>query len=257
LKDLLADERLFYRRPGMGVVKRLGILVGTLLLASATVLLIPLSNALKRTPSERLELETVTTTSWKPPPPPPPKELPKPPPPSKPKKPVVAKSTPKPAAPRQQPQRRPVRLPLKLDFQAPKFEADFALSFSVDPSATDIPEVAEPAPTEPAPEPAPPPEKSTYDSSELDQNPVPISRPRPVFPYYARRRGIEGYVDVQFTVSAQGTVEDAEALAAKPAGVFDHEALRAIRRWRFKPGIRNGKPVAARLQIRIRFTLDR
>jgi protein TonB len=163
---------------------------------------------------------------------------------------------PKPAPPRQQPERRPVRLPLKLDFQAPKFEADFALSFSVDPAATDIPEVAEPA-AEPAPEPAPPPEKDTYDSSELDQNPVPVSRPRPVFPYYARRRGIEGYVDVQFTVSAQGTVEDAEALAAKPTGVFEHEALRAIRRWLFKPGVRGGKAVAARLQIRIRFTLDR
>jgi protein TonB len=226
------------------------------MLALGTVLLIPLSDALTAPPEQGLELQTVTTTTWKPPPPPPPKQLPKPPPPEQPRKTVAEEVKPKLVAPVQPPRPTPVRLPLKLDFQAPKFEADFALSFSVDPNATEIPDVAEAAPaaqTEPAPPAAP---KDTYTSDELDQNPIPVSRPRPVFPYHARRRGIEGYVDIQFTVNAQGTVEDAQTLAASPSGIFENEALRAIRRWRFKPGIRNGKPVASRIQIRIRFTLD-
>jgi hypothetical protein len=72
LKDLLADERLYYHRPGLGVVRRLGILAAALMLALGTVLLIPLSDALTAPPEQGLELQTVTTTTWKPPPPPPP-----------------------------------------------------------------------------------------------------------------------------------------------------------------------------------------
>ncbi len=255
MKDILTDERLFYQRPGLGVVRHLGIVLAALFLTAATIFLIPLSDALTAKPTEPLELQTVSTTSWRPPPPPPPRQLPKPPPPNQPPRPVEAKAKPKLTPRPTEPPRPTARLPLRIDFDTPKFEADFALSFTVDPNATLIPEATEAPPGEPGP-PAAPPEKDTYETSELDQNPVPISRPHPVFPYYARRRGIEGYVDVRFTVSADGTVEGAETLAAQPTGVFESEALRAIRRWRFKPGIRNGNAVAARMQIRIRFTLD-
>lgn len=255
MKDLLTDERLFYRRPGPGVARHVGIMLSALLLTAGTILLIPLSDALTAKPVERLEFQTVSTTSWRPPPPPPPRELPKPPPPNQTARPIEAKAKPKLSPRPVEPPRPTTRLPLRIDFETPKFAADFALNFVIDPTATAVPEATEPTAGEPGP-PATAPEKDTYESSELDQNPVPISRPQPVFPYYARRRGIEGYVDVRFTVNAQGAVEAPETLAAQPAGVFESEALRAIRRWRFKPGIRDRKAVAARMQIRIRFTLD-
>lgn len=256
MKELATDERLFYRRPGLGLARHLGIVVSALFLALGTMLLIPLSDALKTQPPEPLDLQTVTTTTWRPPPPPPPRTLPEPPPPKEPEQPEQTQPQPL-AAPEPTPPPPPATpLPLRLDFAKPNFEADFELGFSIDPTATLIPETAEPGPaTAPPPEP-PAPAPSSYESSELDRNPVPVSRPRPVFPYYARQRGIEGYVDLRFLVNAQGTVESAEVLAADPPGVFDNEALRAIRRWRFQPGIRDGQAVAANLQIRIRFTLD-
>jgi protein TonB len=237
------------------LARHAGIVVSALVLALGTMLLIPLSDALKSKPDDRLEFQTVTTTTWHPPPPPPPRTLPKPPPPKEPEKPAEVQDKPQ-ITPQPTPPPPPAtRLPLRLDFEKPRFEADFALGFTVDPTATEIPEVAEAGPAE-SPPPPPPPAKASYESNELDRHPVPVSQPRPVFPYYARQRGIEGYVDLRFLVNAQGTVETAEVLAAQPAGVFDNEALRAIRRWRFQPGIRHGQPVAANMQIRIRFTLD-
>ena len=67
MKDLLTDERLFYRRPGLGVGRYVGIMLSALLLTAGTILLIPLSDALTAKPVERLEFQTISTTSWRPP----------------------------------------------------------------------------------------------------------------------------------------------------------------------------------------------
>ena len=256
MKNLLGDERLFYTRPGTSVPRRLGIILAALLLTAGTVLLIPLSDALRKKPTDKLDLQTVGTVAWRPPPPPPPRRLMKPPPPAKPRKPAAAKRKPKLPTRPQRPQQKTTRLPLRLDFQTPRFEADFALSFTVDPTVTEIPEIAE-SPSPPPPTPAPPPEKSTYESNEVDEDPVPTSRPQPIYPRYAKNRGTEGHVDLQFTVNRQGKVQDAVVINAEPGQVFGSSTLRAIRRWTFKPGIRDGKPVATRLEIRILFKLDR
>ena len=256
MKDPLGDHTLFYARPRHGALRRLGIVLSALVLTAGTVLLIPLSDALRQTSPEKLELRTATTTAWRPPPPPPPQRLAKPPPPAKPRTPAVAKEKPAPPKQAPEPHRQQARLPLRLDFQVPRFEADFALDFAVDPTATEIPEAIEAPAPPPAPPAPPPPAKDTYESHELDQNPVPVSRQKPLYPSHARRKGIEGHADLRFTVNARGLVEDATVFASSPPGLFDSVALRAIRSWRFQPGIRDGKPVAARLEIRILFRLD-
>jgi protein TonB len=45
--------------------------------------------------------------------------------------------------------------------------------------------------------------------------------------------GVEGYVEVNFTVTALGRVENATVTAAEPKGVFEQAALAAISRWRY------------------------
>jgi TonB family protein len=55
----------------------------------------------------------------------------------------------------------------------------------------------------------------------------------PQYPAAAQAQGLEGHVDLSFTVSPFGTVEAATVTAAEPPGVFDQAALAAIRRWRF------------------------
>jgi len=63
----------------------------------------------------------------------------------------------------------------------------------------------------------------------------PLIASMPVYPADARRRHVEGYADVEFTVNAQGTVEGAHVTAAKPKGTFDAAAVAAVSRWRFPP----------------------
>jgi protein TonB len=76
---------------------------------------------------------------------------------------------------------------------------------------------------------------------------------QPQYPESARKRGIEGWVELAFTVTPNGTVEDVEVRNASPADVFDDAAIRAIRGWRFEPVERNGERVAQRAMVRLRF----
>lgn len=76
-----------------------------------------------------------------------------------------------------------------------------------------------------------------------DQDVVPLVRVNPEYPIRAAQRGIEGWVEVAFTISATGTVKDAEVVGYYPSSVFNNAALRAIRRWKYNPKVENGKPV--------------
>jgi protein TonB len=55
----------------------------------------------------------------------------------------------------------------------------------------------------------------------------------PQYPPSAVSRGIEGFVEVSFTVTALGLVENANVIGAEPPGVFEQAALAAISRWRY------------------------
>lgn len=76
-----------------------------------------------------------------------------------------------------------------------------------------------------------------------DQDVVPLVRVNPQYPIRAAQRGIEGWVEVAFTISQTGTVKDAQVTGYYPSSVFNNAALRAIRRWKYNPKIENGKPV--------------
>ena len=55
----------------------------------------------------------------------------------------------------------------------------------------------------------------------------------PKYPPSAASSGIEGFVEVSYTVTALGRVENAVVTAAEPTGVFEQTALAAISRWRY------------------------
>jgi TonB family protein len=76
-----------------------------------------------------------------------------------------------------------------------------------------------------------------------------------VYPAQARALGVEGWVDVQFTVATDGSTRDVVVTGSSPAGVFEDSVLDAIRSWRYEPGIAAGKPVDQRVALRVRFTL--
>src|SRR5690606_36795770 len=67
--------------------------------------------------------------------------------------------------------------------------------------------------------------------------PMPLVRVPPEYPPRALSRGLEGWVQLQFTITTIGTVKDAIVVDASPKGVFDDAALKAIARWRYNPRV--------------------
>jgi TonB family protein len=78
---------------------------------------------------------------------------------------------------------------------------------------------------------------------------------QPQYPLKAEKSGVEGWVDFDFTVTDTGAVQDVAVDAAKPPGVFEAAATAALLQWRFKPLVRDAKPVATRARVRIRFAV--
>lgn len=98
--------------------------------------------------------------------------------------------------------------------------------------------------------------KDRYLAHELDAGLIPLAKVAPVYPLHATRRGIEGKVQVQFLVTADGRVADIKILAADPEKVFDQSVIDCVSRWRFQPGRVQGIPVAALAQTTIKFQLE-
>ena len=97
--------------------------------------------------------------------------------------------------------------------------------------------------------------KVGFGMDEVDQKPVSIGVLKPPYPFSARRKGIEGYVTVQFLVDKTGKAREVKILDAKPAGIFDRSVHKTVPRWRFKPGKKGGRPVDTWVKITIRFEL--
>jgi len=90
-----------------------------------------------------------------------------------------------------------------------------------------------------------------------DRDVIPLVRVNPDYPQSALRRELEGWVQVQFTITAAGTVKDAIVVDAEPNDVFDDAALKAIVRWRYNPKVENGAAVErVGVQTRIVFQLE-
>jgi protein TonB len=83
-----------------------------------------------------------------------------------------------------------------------------------------------------------------------------IQRVAPDYPPDAERRGIEGAVDVSFTVDPEGKVMDVIVIHSEPSDIFDRAAATAVRRWRYEPKLMSGTPVEEHMQVRVEFKLD-
>lgn len=108
------------------------------------------------------------------------------------------------------------------------------------------PVVQEPAETSDATSDIIDPSPVTPQEPEIETDVVPIYRLKPKYPPRAMRAGIEGVVTLEFTITEDGTVIDPVVVAANPPKLFDKAVLRAIKKWKFKPKIVNGKPVSRR-----------
>jgi len=88
-----------------------------------------------------------------------------------------------------------------------------------------------------------------------DRDLEPVSTPEPAYPPAAFRDGVEGWVELDYTVTEQGTVRDVEVVSAEPGGVFDAAAVAAVAAWRYRPRVVNGRPVMERSSVTLSFNV--
>ena len=75
----------------------------------------------------------------------------------------------------------------------------------------------------------------------------------PNYPLQAARNQTSGFAVVEFTVSANGGVENPHIVDSSPRRVFDSAAIQAVRQSKFDPALRNGQPVDSVVRRRIDF----
>jgi TonB family protein len=74
-------------------------------------------------------------------------------------------------------------------------------------------------------------------------DPEKISGERPTYPEDARKDGLEGKLTAWLHVDAKGNVTQVE-IKESPGPLFSEEAIAKFSKWKFKPEIKSGQPIA-------------
>jgi len=96
--------------------------------------------------------------------------------------------------------------------------------------------------------------------------PVPISKSEPEYTQEAKDAGIEGTVLLSTVISAEGMPTEVRVeritLREKQSGAnaqndlgLKEKAVESLTKWRFKPGMKDGKPVAVQINAEMHFAL--
>jgi periplasmic protein TonB len=76
-------------------------------------------------------------------------------------------------------------------------------------------------------------------------------RVQPVYPYAARRKGVEGAVVLQVSVNTDGSVGSVRVLSGNTQ--LAPSAVEAVKQWRYEPYYATGQPVVFQTQVTVRF----
>lgn len=81
---------------------------------------------------------------------------------------------------------------------------------------------------------------------------IPIYRGKPLYPYVARRFSIEGWVELYFSITQEGSTENIRISNASTGTIFDTAAIEAVQKYVYCPGARTENTA-----IRIRFEIEK
>ncbi|MFM2590085.1 energy transducer TonB [Vibrio sp. TBV020] len=96
----------------------------------------------------------------------------------------------------------------------------------------------------------------TFGDFGVNQQVMPLYRVEPRYPAKALKRGAEGYVIMKFTIDPTGKPTNVEVMEANPRRMFEREAVRALKKWKYQPKIVDGSAVAQVGQtVRLEFKL--
>lgn len=72
---------------------------------------------------------------------------------------------------------------------------------------------------------------------------LPMDMIVPEYPALALQKGIEGWVEVQFTIDMNGQIIQPKIIARSPSRIFDRSVLAALKKSHYRPQSLNGEPV--------------
>ncbi|HJZ12475.1 MAG TPA: energy transducer TonB, partial [Acidobacteriota bacterium] len=75
------------------------------------------------------------------------------------------------------------------------------------------------------------------------------------YPEVARRARIQGTVILEAVITKTGTVEEMKILRALHP-VLDQAAMNAVKQWKYKPAVLNGRPVKVYFTVTVNFQLN-
>lgn len=90
----------------------------------------------------------------------------------------------------------------------------------------------------------------------FDTDVIPVVRVPPTYPRRAKQARIEGWVTMEVLIRPDGTVSGAKVMESDPPRLFDDAAMTAMERWKFRPKMVDGNPVAQRAKQTIEFKLN-
>ena len=86
--------------------------------------------------------------------------------------------------------------------------------------------------------------------------PVVLSEVKPDYTPEAKKQGIQGNVELSVVVNDDGTVGEVKVSKSLDDKYgLDEQAVIAMKKWRFRPGTKDGKPVAVRVTVEMSFKL--
>jgi periplasmic protein TonB len=98
-------------------------------------------------------------------------------------------------------------------------------------------------------------ELNAFSVADLDKPPVLMASVSPEYPATLRKAKVEGSVVIVFLLDESGRVEEAKVeSASRPE--FETPALNAVKKWKFKPGEREGAAVKTHMRLPIRFKIQ-
>jgi protein TonB len=79
-------------------------------------------------------------------------------------------------------------------------------------------------------------------NAPVDGDALAIVRVLPRYPSRALSRGIEGWVLLEFAINEIGQAMNPVVVESDPRGIFDRSAINAVKKWKYRPMIEDGKP---------------
>ena len=79
-------------------------------------------------------------------------------------------------------------------------------------------------------------------NAPVDGDTLAIVRVLPRYPSRALSRGIEGWVLLEFGIDELGLAVNPVVIESEPPGIFDRAATSAVKRWKYRPMIEDGRP---------------